>query len=399
MKTDNIHSPAPKLLVIDDDEGITDFIKNVTEEMHFFVNCVNDHESIGRTFQTFQPDVIFLDLCLPGYDGVEVLHYFADMGCKAKIFLISGIDKTILRSASEVGKQCNLNIVGTLSKPFLIEDIQMALENEVAPLSRFTTQGFQTLFGVGEFVLSYRPRMAIKSLAGSAISSVEVHADWVGRQTNAFSWQDLMSRIRAANLLKTYSCALIEKALETHGSWSKHGLDIGMIINVEDEMLIDHTFPSFLSSKADKWDITPAQITIGVSERVALSDSPIVLDLLTRLRIKGFGISIKTSGADVSDLNKLLHLPFTELRLYSETIKKLSRDVEVEFNVSTLISLCNKRGLLTCADGIETEKCFNFVSHCGCALGQGSYFGELLKVSEVEDFAMGNKKERAAGGS
>ena len=94
----------PRLLVIDDDEGITDFIKNVTEEMNFSVNCVHDYESIGNTYNEFNPDIIFLDLCLPGYDGVEVLHFLADMGCKSKIFLISGIDKITLNSAGDVGK-------------------------------------------------------------------------------------------------------------------------------------------------------------------------------------------------------------------------------------------------------------------------------------------------------
>ncbi len=391
MKAEFVNTFPPKLLVIDDDEGITDFIKHVTEEMDFSVNCVNDHESIGETFRNFKPDVIFLDLCLPGYDGVEVLHFLADMGCKSKIFLISGIDGTILKSASEVGKQCNLNIAGTLAKPFLIEDIQTALKNELEPSSKFTTQEFQNVLGAGEFVLSYRPRMAIRSLAGSAIASVEAHVNWVGKQAIPQSAGIFMPKIRAANLIKTYCHVVVDKALETYSGWSSRGLDIGIVINIDDAMIIDHTLPGFLASEVDKCGISPNRVTFGISEKAALSNSTAALDFLTRLRIKGFKVSIETIGSDSSDLNKLLHLPFTELRISRDIVRRVTEDVEAEFNVSTLISLCNKAGLATCVDGIETEACLKFIYDCGATEGQGIYFGDILQASEVERFATGNK--------
>ena len=113
----------PKLLIIDDDEMVTDFIKDVAKEMNFLVNCVNDYESVIATLKAFSPDTIFLDLRLSGYDGVEVLHLLAEIGCQAKIFLISGIDRMTLNSASEVVRQHSLNIAGVVSKPVLIEDM------------------------------------------------------------------------------------------------------------------------------------------------------------------------------------------------------------------------------------------------------------------------------------
>lgn len=384
----------PRLLVIDDDEGITDFIKNVTEEMNFSVNCVHDYESIGNTYNEFNPDIIFLDLCLPGYDGVEVLHFLADMGCKSKIFLISGIDKITLNSAGDVGKQSNLNIAGVLSKPFLIEDIQQALGEELESLSKFTTVQYQNLFGSGEFEISYVPRMAIKTLAGSAITAVEAKVDWIGTQCQPKPLRELKSQIHSTDMLKNLCHSIFDKALETYKGWLDRGMDVEIVINLENEMALDPTLPSYLVNVTNKWEISPSRITIAISDSAALSRDPIMLDILTRLRIKGFKLSVETSGTNSSELDKLVHLPFSELKLKSRIIEGLGDDIEAEFNVSTLIFLADKLGLSTCADGVNSESCFNFLYECGCTVGQGEYFSKPLKHSEVEKFATGEQQHK-----
>ena len=393
MTTQPLEKYQPKLLVIDDDEGITDLIRAVTEEMDFSVICVNDFESIGSTFKSFNPDIIFLDLRLPGYDGVEVLHFLADIGCTAKIFLISGIDKSTLLAAGEVGKQYNLEIAGTLNKPFLIEDIKNVLEAEYLYVSRFTTKEFQSILGHGEFVLTYLPIMAIKTLGGSAISSIEVIVSWVSQDKVNRPASAIMARLCAANLQNVFTHSLIDKALEIFAGWRKSGLELGLTLKMDDEMFLEQSFPNYLANVAFKYGVTPDALTVGISENTALSSDSLTLDLLTRLRIKGFNIAIETDGADVSKLDRLLHLPINELRLHWRTIKGIAeRDPEAEFNVSTLISLCDKQGINTCAIGIDTKQCFTFLYECGCTSGQGRYFSDPLNASEIERFVIGDQR-------
>lgn len=396
MRIENEAGPLPRLLVIDDDEGITDFIKNVTEEMNFSVNCVHDYESIGNTYNAFAPDIIFLDLCLPGYDGIEVLHFLAEIGCRSKIFLINGIDKITLDSAGEVGKQNNLNISGVLSKPFLIEDIQQALGRELESISAFTSNQFQSLLGNGEFELNYIPRMAIKSLAGRAIAAVEVQTFWNGKNKQHLPLKSITARMHSIGMLNTLSHMIFDKSLQTYKGWLDRGMDIGMVISLENEMTLDNALPSYLIKTTNRWGISPSRLTIGISDSAALSKSPILLDMLTRLRIKGFNLSVETNGADSVVLDKLVHLPFNELKLESRIIEKLSDNLEAEFNVSTLISLADKLGLTTCADGVNSEACFSFLYNCGCTVGQGEYFSKPLHHSEVENFDINEKIDNEA---
>lgn len=381
----------PKLLIIDDDEMVTDFIKDVAKEMNFLVNCVNDYESVIATLKAFSPDTIFLDLRLSGYDGVEVLHLLAEIGCQAKIFLISGIDRMTLNSASEVGKQHNLNIAGVVSKPVLIEDIEQALGNEQTYLSRFTSPDFQAVLGEGEFQLTYMPRISTEAPSPAALSAVEVKVHWVSAKNLEQPLATIKPKLLEANLLATFSRQLIDKALETCKSWLDKGLYIGIVINLEKEITLDHTLPGHLISAANKWGISPAHVTINVSKEIAMTGNPEVLDLFTRLRIKGFNLSVETSGADSVELDRLVHLPINEFKLEPDIIASLDYDIEAEFNVSTLVSLANKLGLSTCADGVYNKNSFLFICGCGCTAAQGAYVSRPLTHSQVEKFSI-NKR-------
>ncbi|GJM13271.1 MAG: diguanylate phosphodiesterase [Pseudohongiella sp.] len=383
----------PKLLVIDDDEGITDFIKNVTEEMDYSVNCVHDYESIGKNYNTFRPDIIFLDLRLPGHDGIQVLHFLASLHCNSRIFLISGIDRITLDSAAEVGKQINLDIAGVLSKPFLIEDIQQVLGNKPEPLSLFTSKQFETLLGNGNFEIYYTPRMAIKSLAGSAIAAVEVGVVWNGVYGQKQTLDSIKAKIHSGGMLHTLYYTILDKALETYKGWHDRGTDIDIVFCLDNTIIQDSAFPNYLATVANKWGVTPSSLSVSISGSIAQSKSPMLLDTLTRLRIKGFNLEVQTSGTDNTELDNVMHLPFNQLKLDPSIVKSLSTDLDAEFNVSTLISLAEKLGLSTCAAGVDCEASFKFVYGCGCTVGQGEYFSEPLEHFRVENFDVSDRQE------
>lgn len=128
-----------RLLIIDDDEDIAEYIMTVGEEMGFSATCVHEFDFVISSIKDFDPDVIFLDLHLEKHDGIEVLNILAEEKCEAKIVLISGLDSAALELASQVGKQRMLNMSGTLLKPFMIEDIEEELTRARDTSSHFTS--------------------------------------------------------------------------------------------------------------------------------------------------------------------------------------------------------------------------------------------------------------------
>ena len=61
-----------KILIVDDDNNIAELIALYLTKECFETSIVNDGEEALKEFQTFQPNLILLDLMLPGIDGYQV---------------------------------------------------------------------------------------------------------------------------------------------------------------------------------------------------------------------------------------------------------------------------------------------------------------------------------------
>jgi DNA-binding response OmpR family regulator len=117
-----------RLLLIDDEPGMTDFIQAVAEEQSFEVRTSNRPTDFMESFKKYPPDAIILDLAMPGIDGVELLRWLAEEDCTARIAIISGFDRRVLDAAGRMGEASGLKIVDTLSKPIRLAAMREALK-------------------------------------------------------------------------------------------------------------------------------------------------------------------------------------------------------------------------------------------------------------------------------
>lgn len=62
-----------KILVCDDDEGISEVIRIILEGANYQVNSLNSGHAIQKKIQQYEPDVILLDMWMPGIEGKEII--------------------------------------------------------------------------------------------------------------------------------------------------------------------------------------------------------------------------------------------------------------------------------------------------------------------------------------
>jgi len=107
-----------KVLVIDDEQGIRDLFIQALEEDDYEVLTVDNGEQGLDIIKSEKPSVIFLDLKLPGIDGLEVLKSISDLEIKPIVIMITG-HGTIAKAA----KTMDLGAYDYIVKPFDIDDI------------------------------------------------------------------------------------------------------------------------------------------------------------------------------------------------------------------------------------------------------------------------------------
>lgn len=379
-----------KVLVIDDDPGITSLIQEGAESRGYTVVCVNDFDQILPTCMKFKPDIVFLDLRLRSHDGIEVLHSLSNTNSNAAIYIVSGMDKATLKAAGNVGKANNLNIKGTISKPFLIEDIEKILLDRDGPESSFSSSIWnEAMNSRGEFVTYYRPKMAIETSAGSAIAALESVVCWVSQQGKVLYPYDFMPLVLNSGHLRLFSQTAFEKIMTDFKYWIDRDLEFDLSVNLDQAMFSDIQLPDTLASIVMEWGIPYNRITFGIPHEIASAQTDVLLDILTRIRIKGFGLTTRIASVDENTLAELFNLPVSEIKVAGSLLKGIHDDMDKEFDIHSMILTAKKRGFKTCVAGIETAALFNFAYECGCTYGQGQYFSGLLQARQIEGFAYG----------
>ena len=114
-------------LLIDDDPAIGTLVRRVAEWCEFDVTVTTDPVEFKSAYEAGEPGVIAVDLAMAGVDGIELLRYLAQAGCKARILIISGFDRRTRETAVRLGEALGLNMAGIIAKPMRIADLRAQL--------------------------------------------------------------------------------------------------------------------------------------------------------------------------------------------------------------------------------------------------------------------------------
>lgn len=114
----------PRLLVIDDEPALADFVAAVAEECGFDPVVAGNYEAFHEAVRRHPPDMVALDLGMPGMDGVELLRFLAQEDSRAPVLILSGFDRRVLESAFRLGKALGLQMLGPLEKPVRFQDLE-----------------------------------------------------------------------------------------------------------------------------------------------------------------------------------------------------------------------------------------------------------------------------------
>lgn len=119
---------ARRLLVIDDEPDIAEYIGQVGEGLGYQVRVTSEVESFKSSFQAFSPDVVVLDVVMPEIDGIELVKYLASNGCTAKILVISGYAQRYLDNTKALGEAFGLESVTAMAKPIELPKLEKFLD-------------------------------------------------------------------------------------------------------------------------------------------------------------------------------------------------------------------------------------------------------------------------------
>lgn len=117
----------PRLLLIDDEPALAAFVAKAADLCGFQPVVAFQDQEFRDLFNQQKPQMVALDLGMPGMDGVELLRFLATESFEDPVLIISGFDRRVLDSAFRFGEALGLQMVGPLEKPARLEELEEIL--------------------------------------------------------------------------------------------------------------------------------------------------------------------------------------------------------------------------------------------------------------------------------
>ena len=117
----------PRLLLVDDEPSLGDYLARAAIECGFEAEVTRDDGKFRDAFLRERPDIVALDLGMPGMDGVELLRFLADERYSSPVLIVSGHDRRVLDSAFRLGEALGLSMAGPLQKPVRLDELEIFL--------------------------------------------------------------------------------------------------------------------------------------------------------------------------------------------------------------------------------------------------------------------------------
>ena len=119
-------STAPSILVVDDERNVRATLKGVLEDEGYGVRTVSSGEEAIKAATRVSPDLILLDIWLPGIDGLEVLEKLSETGNDALVVMISGHG-----SVETAVRATKLGAFDFIEKPLSLDRVLLVVANGV----------------------------------------------------------------------------------------------------------------------------------------------------------------------------------------------------------------------------------------------------------------------------
>jgi len=332
-------------------------------------------------------ELILCDLSMPDGDGFVLLRELADMASGAKLIIMSGEEDEVLQSALTIARSRHLQVLGSVSKPLSIEKMKKLLGYEIPQENSHTAAAPLTPRELRHALLDdlvevwFQPQFNVQTSTPYGVEAL-ARIKW---NDTIISPDRFIPTAEKNGMMAELTDAIINKAMKQCAPYIARHNHLVLSLNVS-PVGLKQSFPDDMRTLCASFNIRPSNIVLEVTETAISSDKTTLLEILARLRLMKFRLSIDDFGTGFSSLSQLKGLPFHELKVDKSFVQDALTNPKSHSILKNSLRLGNDLRLNTVAEGVETSAQQRLIQSLGCRLVQGYHIARPMPIRDCENW-------------
>ena len=205
------------------------------------------------------------------------------------------------------------------------------------------------------------------------VTGFEALARWHHPQRGLLGPAEFLPAIADCGLSERLGEAILFHALVAIGRWDKAGLAVPRVaVNFSADELRNPGLPDRLRWELDRFDVAPPRLCVEILETVvAATDNDVIVRNVAALSRMGCGIDLDDFGTGHTSIANLRRFAVRRLKIDRSFVTRVDEDREQQRIVSAILSMAERLGLDTLAEGVETQGEHAMLAQLGCGHLQG----------------------------
>ena len=398
---------AVKILVLDDDPFMLKLLSRMLATLGYtsVSTCDNGHDALELIDSPNGcPNLILLDINMPEMDGLEFMRHLVERRYIGCVILVSGEDERTRQAAEKLARAHKIAVLGHLQKPVSPEGLAELIGKWEPPKQSnprvarkiYTADEVRAAIANGELINYYQPKV---DTATGRVVGVEALVRWSHPQDGMVFPDQFIGVAEAHYLIDDLTRVVLTGALAQAKFWQEAGLMLQVAVNLSMDNLDSLDFLDLVVGLTSKAGVQPQMVELEVTESRLMEDLRTPLEILTRLRLKHFRLSIDDFGTGNSSLVQLRDLPFDELKIDQSFVHGAWNNEKLRAMFDSSLGLAKQLGMEVVAEGVEDQADWDFVRKAGCDIAQGYFIAKPMPAADLPGWIQSWQKDFPASNS
>lgn len=233
-----------------------------------------------------------------------------------------------------------------------------------------------------ELSVHYQPK--VNPLNGQ-LCGAEALLRWTNAEVGSVSPARFIPLAEDMGFIVEIGTWVLREACRQMVAWDDEGFRVSRIsVNLSVKQLARDNFTQVLREILDETGLAPDRLELEITESVIMEVDN-AYAVLAELRKLGVDFSIDDFGTGYSSLAYLKKLPVQTLKIDRAFVIGIGQSPSDEAIIEAIVKIANSLGLITVAEGVETEAQMAFLREMGCDQIQGYYYSKPVKNSDFFD--------------